>query len=103
MAFISLKAFPQRVQTVFMSLNALHKNFFRVEQMARDAESFVFFSALAQQIEKVQASQLVGGLRSINKAFEHDKLTDNTFLYFRVLGLKKADMLAPPWCNGLTR
>jgi hypothetical protein len=59
---IALQAFPQGIDRTRGAFDALDKDFLGVEQMPRDTQAQVALAALNQQIEQVQAAQLVGGL-----------------------------------------
>jgi len=78
-SFIPANALPQSINVFAWPLNTLNKNLFPLKQVACDVQAFVFFATLAQQVEKMQATQLMCRQGLIDKTFKHDKLTIDTF------------------------
>jgi len=70
---------PKRFNRFGWPLNALHKHFFRVQQMPRDVHGRILGARLRQHIEKMQTAQRAGGFGAVKKSFEHSDVGRNKF------------------------
>jgi hypothetical protein len=70
-ALIALDAGPQISHGFGRALDALHKYFLGVEQVAGDAHRCVLGTCFAEHVEEVQTTQGVGSFGAVKQAFEH--------------------------------